>query len=355
MQRSPFASKKKNSMHDFKSMTTDELAALISDLGEAPYRTPQITRWIYLHGASSIDEMTNLSKKFKEKLRQSLYISALKPLKEDTSKNGVRKYLFELEDGNLIESVLIPDADRLTLCISTQAGCALGCKFCLTGRGGFIRNLETSEIINQICSVKNLQLGKKKISNLVLMGMGEPLANYDNTLQALNIITDTNSLQFSPRKVTLSTAGLVPEIKRLGKDAQVNLAVSLNATDDDTRDYLMPINKKYPLKELLKVCREFPLPSRKRITFEYVLIKGINDSLEDAKRLTQLLKGIRCKINLISFNEYPSCKFTTPDTDRIHSFQQILIDSNYTSTFRASKGLDILAACGQLGSHRSNS
>ncbi|MFH2012471.1 MAG: 23S rRNA (adenine(2503)-C(2))-methyltransferase RlmN [Pseudomonadota bacterium] len=340
---------------DIKNLTKDDIESLLLDLGEDRYRASQILKWIYQYAATSFDEMINLSKRLRDKLDKTFYISILNLVKVDSSNDGTRKYLFKLEDGNLIESVLIPETGRLTLCISTQVGCALGCKFCLTGRGGFIRNLETTEIINQICCIKDSLPKNKKVSNLVLMGMGEPLANYKKTLKALRIITDPDGLQFSPRKVTLSTAGLVPGIKKLGEDIQVSLAVSLNATEDSIRDYLMPVNRKYPLEMLLKACHEFPLPPRKRITFEYILIKGMNDSLDDAKRLVKILKGIRCKINLIPFNEHPASEYKRPDDDVINRFQQVLIDSNYTSTIRASKGSDILAACGQLGSSWQNS
>ncbi|MDY6854850.1 MAG: 23S rRNA (adenine(2503)-C(2))-methyltransferase RlmN [Thermodesulfobacteriota bacterium] len=336
-------------MLDIKDMSADELENLLLNLGENRYRAAQINKWVYRFAATSFDEMTNISKALKEKLSKQLYISLLSPIKYLKSKDGTRKYLFKLEDESLIESVIIPEISRLTLCISTQVGCKLGCKFCLTGNGGFIRNLKTAEIINQICSIKDSLPENENISNIVLMGMGEPLANYKNTLKALHIITDPVGLQFSPRKVTLSTAGLVPGIIRLGKDTKINLAVSLNATEDDTRDYLMPINRKYPLDTLLKACREYPLPTRKRITFEYILIKGINDSVDDSKRLVNILKGIRCKINLISFNEHPYCEFKSPDNQTINAFQQVLIKSHYTSIIRASKGKDILAACGQLG------
>ena len=341
-------------MQDIKNMTIEEFENLSLNLGEDRYRTTQITKWIYQYGVTSFDEMTNLSKKLREKLGKQLSISTLTCLKEVNSKDGTRKRLFRLEDGNLIEGVLIPEKDRLTLCISTQVGCNLGCRFCLTGKGGFIRNLSTAEIINQICCTKDSLSKKERISNIVLMGMGEPLANYENTLKALRIMIDPNGLQFSPRKVTLSTAGLEPGIRRLGKDIQVSLAVSLNATENDTRNHLMPINRRYSLDVLLRACREFPLPPRKRITFEYILIKGINDSLEDAKRLTKILRDIRCKINLIPFNEHPASEFQRPDSEAIATFQKVMIDSKYTSVVRASRGSDILAACGQLGSSQLN-
>jgi len=336
-------------MQDIKNMTIDELENLVLSLGEDRYKATQIARWVYQYGATSFDGMTNLSKRLREKLSRLCYVSVLSPVKKIDSKDGTRKYLFSLEDNNPIESVLISETDHLTLCISTQVGCAFGCKFCLTGIGGFSRNLNTAEIINQICCVKDSLPNDRRISNIVLMGMGEPLANYKNILKALHVLTDPNALQFSTRKITLSTAGLVPEIKRLGKDIRVNLAVSLNAAKDSTRDYLMPINKKYPLDALLRACREFPLPHRKRITFEYILIKGINDSVHDAKRLASILKGMRCKINLIPFNEHPASEFRRPNDKVIKMFQRTLISSSYTSTIRTTKGSDILAACGQLG------
>ena len=336
-------------MFDVKDMTIDELQDLVLSLGEDRYRASQIFGWVYHKGANSFDEMTNLSKALKEKLKKVCYISQLHHVKEENSYDGTRKFLIKLEDGSLIETVLIPEIDRLTLCISTQVGCAMGCKFCVTGKFGLIRNLKASEILNQICLIKDSLTEKQGISNLVLMGMGEPLANYKNTIKALRIINDPLGLQFSNRKVTLSTAGLVPEMERLGSEIEVNLAVSLNATEDDTRDYLMPVNRRYPLKMLLNACRKFPLLPRKRITFEYVLIKGINDDIDDAKRLVQILKGIPCKINLIPFNEHHTSEFKRPNDESIKNFQQVLLDSNYTSIIRASRGSDILAACGQLG------
>ncbi|MDY7034330.1 MAG: 23S rRNA (adenine(2503)-C(2))-methyltransferase RlmN [Thermodesulfobacteriota bacterium] len=336
-------------MFDVKDMTIDELQDLVLGLGEDRYRASQIFGWVYQKGATSFDEMTNLSKKLKEKLKKVCYISQLHQVKEENSNDGTRKFLIKLEDGCQIETVLIPESNRLTLCISTQVGCAMGCKFCITGKLGLIRNLKASEILNQICLIRDSLTEKQGISNLVLMGMGEPLANYKNTIKALRIINDPHGLQFSNRKVTISTAGLVPEMERLGSEIEVNLAVSLNATEDDTRDYLMPVNRRYPLNMLLNACRKFPLLPRKRITFEYVLIKGINDDIDDAKRLAKILRGIPCKINIIPFNEHHTSDFKRPDNEAIKNFQQVLLDLNYTSIIRASRGSDILAACGQLG------
>ena len=337
-------------MLDIKSFSFDELIDFILDLGEASYRASQIFRWIYQRGASSFDEMTDLPKTLRETLKTLCYISLLSSEKELDSEDGTKKYVLRLEDGNLIETVLLPDVDHYTLCVSTQVGCAMGCKFCLTGKRGLSRDLKSTEILNQICLVRESLPEGNRISNLVLMGMGEPLANYSNTSKALRIITDPHGLQFSGRKVTVSTAGLVPEIEELGKDTQVNLAISLNASDNDVRDLLMPINRRYPLDMLLNACREFPLPRRRRITFEYILIKGVNDSIRDAERLTKILKGIQCKINLIPFNEHDLCEFSRPDDEAIENFQQVLLDSHFTCIIRAGRGFDILAGCGQLGS-----
>jgi 23S rRNA (adenine2503-C2)-methyltransferase len=262
------------------------------------------------------------------------------------SEDGTEKYLFELEDRETIESVLISDKDRLTLCISSQVGCAMGCRFCLTGKLRLKRNLKAHEIVDQIISVRKI-IQPKNITNIVLMGMGEPLANFDNIIDALWKIT--GYMKISPSRITLSTSGIVHHILDLHKKApMVNLAVSLNATTDKVRDYLMPVNKKYPLKELLNSCRIFPLHERGRITFEYILLKDINDSPEDAKRLLKLLKGIPSKINLIPFNAYQGAEFERPEDESIINFQNILRKGKLLAFIRKSAGQDILAACGQL-------
>ncbi|MBE9541039.1 MAG: 23S rRNA (adenine(2503)-C(2))-methyltransferase RlmN, partial [Proteobacteria bacterium] len=275
-------------------------------------------------------------------------ISRLKIIKTDISLDGTKKVLFELEDGNRIESVLIPEKNHFTACISSQVGCAMGCKFCLTARQGFIRNLKSSEIINQVIQIRELLDQPEKLTNIVFMGMGEPLANFEAVKKAVNNIISPDALNFSRRRVTLSTCGLVPEIERLGKDLPINLAVSLNAGDDKTRNMLMPINKKYPLKKLIDTLKNFPLHKGRRITFEYILIRDINDRLSDATNLARLLKNIRAKINLIPFNRYDGSPFEEPDEKRILAFQDELIRKNYTVTIRKSKGADISAACGQL-------
>jgi 23S rRNA (adenine2503-C2)-methyltransferase len=246
---------------------------------------------------------------------------------------------------------LIPDEDRQTLCISSQVGCQQACRFCLTGSGGFTRNLKAFEIADQVLEVERIlrQERKRRITNIVLMGMGEPLANFDEVMAALKVITSEKGLGFSPRRVTISTDGLVPEIDRLGNcGVKVNLAVSLNATTDEVRDRIMPVNRRYPIKELLAACRRFPLEPRRRITFEYVLLKGVNDSVEDAHQLARLLRGIKCKVNLIPFNPFPGSEFKRPDDVAVRQFQKVLLDNHYTAPVRESRGSDISAACGQL-------
>jgi 23S rRNA (adenine2503-C2)-methyltransferase len=280
-------------------------------------------------------------------------ISTFTPEQVSVSQDGSRKYLFCLHDGQYVETVLIPERGHATICVSSQVGCAMGCRFCLTGSGGLVRNLEPSEIINQVCAVQ-ADLGSEKdpLTNIVFMGMGEPLANYDHVLKAILTMTSNNGLMFSNRRVTLSTVGLVPRMADLGKAVTVNLAVSLNGADNATRDVLMPINKRYPIEDLLQACNRFPLPSRRMITFEYVLLSGVNDRLEDARRLAKLLRPLRAKINLIPFNPFEGCSFKRPDEPSVLAFQKILTDNHYTTMIRWSKGLDIGAACGQLRAQR---
>ena len=288
--------------------------------------------------------MTNLSKDLRAELEETARISDLAPAAVEVGADGVRKYLFVLEDGAGIESVIIPDEGRNTLCISSQAGCAMGCEFCLTGTYRLTRNLTTAEIINQVCAVRR----EVEVRNVVFMGMGEPLHNLDNVIRALHIMLDGNGLQLSNRRVTVSTCGLVPEMARLGREVTANLAISLNATTDELRNRIMPINRRYPLRELLRACREFPLPSRRKLTFEYVLLGEINDSLDDAKRLLKLIRGIPAKVNLIPFNEHEGCDFKAPTREAIDAFHSYLLANNVTVITRDSRGGDISAACGQL-------
>ena len=331
---------------NLKDLSLQKMEDLVSSLGEKPYRVHQIYEWIFQKDVSSIGEMTNLSKNLRNQLSELSYISRLSIADKRVSKDGTEKYLLMLEDGNSIESVLIPDEDRLTLCISTQVGCKLNCAFCLTGKGGFIRNLNHYEIIEQILSVRR---EKKDIINIVLMGMGEPLDNYENVIKSIKTMISPHGLKIPAKRITLSTSGLIPEIKKLAKEnLKINLAVSLNASDNETRDKIMPLSKKYPIEELLKTLKEYPLPPNRRITFEYVMIKRLNDSIEDAKKLSNILKGIKCKINLIPFNSYEGVDYEAPDYKNVEDFRNILISQHYTTIIRKSKGADISAACGQL-------
>lgn len=330
---------------DLKNLSPDALVEFLAGMGKEKFRAGQILRWIYQRGVSDFAEMTDLAKSFRDDLAQRAFVSRFTAEAVEVSNDGTRKYLFRLYDGKSVETVLIPmEGGRNTLCISTQVGCAMQCSFCLTGTFGLERNLSTAEIINQVCAVRE----EFPVDNIVLMGMGEPLHNLDNVVAALETLYVSTGFDYGPRKVTLSTSGLVPEMHELGKRIKVNLAVSLNATTDEVRDKLMPVNRRYPLQELMKACREFPLPPRQRITFEYILIQGINDTLADAKRLVRLLHGIKAKVNLIPFNEHAGSDFKTPPAEDIRAFQTYLLDRQIVAVRRAGKGQDISAACGQL-------
>jgi 23S rRNA (adenine2503-C2)-methyltransferase len=334
---------------DLKNLTPSELEGFITSSGKERYRSTQILRWLYQKGVQSIDEMTNLSKTFRQELKKASFISTLHLLRIEQAKDGTNKFLFQLDDGNRIETVLIPDKTRLTLCLSTQVGCALGCRFCLTGKIGWKRDLTSSEILNQILSVRETLKGKASITNIVLMGMGEPLANYINTMKAIKLMAHPDAFKFSSRRVTLSTVGLLPELEQLSQERiTFRLAISLNASDEETRSLLMPINRRYPLKKVLEICQNFPLRPRTRITFEYVLLEGINDTSLHAKRLLKILRGIPSKINLIPLNEAPGIPFKRPSEEKVKKFQEILMKGGFTAIVRTSKGAEISAACGQL-------
>lgn len=331
---------------NLKSLSRDEISRFMEEQGLPKYRTDQLLNWIYARYATSLERISEFSKDLRNSLGEIAFIGNLEIANRERSSDGAEKFLFGLEDGQTIESVLIPDKDRLTLCISSQVGCAMGCCFCLTGRSGLVRDLKAWEIVDQILSVNRL-IVPKKVTNIVLMGMGEPLANFDEVVDALKKII--SYIGISKRRITLSTAGLTPKIPELScKAPDVNLAISLNATTDVVRDRIMPINKKYPLRALIDACRRFPLKPRRMITFEYVLIAGVNDSLEDARRLVRLLQGIRCKVNLIPLNPHEGSELQRPSGFSVLAFQKILKDNNMTVLIRESKGRDILAACGQL-------
>ena len=331
---------------DLKSLPKAGVYQFTAEHRLPKYRAGQLLHWIYERFVLSLQEITEFSKALRSELAQVAYISNLGLADRQRSKDGTEKFLFSLEDGHAIESVLIPDKDRLTLCISSQVGCAMGCGFCLTGIAGLVRNLKAHEIIDQIISVNRL-IAPRRITNIVLMGMGEPLANFDEVVEALWRITGLMGI--SKRRITLSTSGIVPRMLELtAKAPDVNLAISLNATTEEVRSRIMPINRTYSIKELLDACRRYPLKPRRRITFEYVLIGGVNDTRADAKRLVNMLKGIPCKVNLIPYNPHDQSNMKRPSQETVLEFQKVVADGNVTVLIRESKGQDILAACGQL-------
>ncbi len=339
---------------DLKNLTQDELVEYVESLGQPGFRGRQILAWINKPGITDFAEMTDLAKQFRAVLTEHARMSRFIDPITEISQDGAVKFGFQLEDGLMIESVLIPEEDRNTLCVSSQAGCAMGCRFCVTGSMGFQRNLTRAEIVNQVCAVRDWMLeheghcSKQELTNIVFMGMGEPLANMDNLVASLSLLTEQRGLDFAARRITVSTCGLVPHMLELGKQSNVNLAVSLHAADNATRSRLMPINDRWPIEELLVACKEYPGKKRQRIMFEYTLFAGINDSDEDAYRLAGLLREIPCKINLLSVNKGEGDEFVSPARDRVLRFQQILRQENYTVFIRQSRGADISAACGQL-------
>ena len=339
---------------DIKGWDVQETEQWAVKAGLKPYRGRQIRHWLLVKLAESPEEMTNIPKEIRDLAEKELLLNPLKTVRTEQSEDGTVKFLFELADGPFIESVLIPERDHVTLCISSQAGCAMGCRFCLTGRQGLKRNLSASEIIEQVIQVKRTLDHPERLRNIVLMGMGEPLANYEAVVRALKSLISQDGMNFSNRKITVSTCGLVPQMKKLGQDISVNLAVSLNAADNETRNALMPVNKKYPLESLIAACREFSLPNRRMITFEYILIKGKNDRDQDIENLCRLLSGLRAKINLIAFNPHPGSNMAPPSMERILRFQEMLAEKNFTVILRKSKGSDISAACGQLSGRYSD-
>jgi 23S rRNA (adenine2503-C2)-methyltransferase len=336
-------------VNDLKDFTHEKLKNYLSLHGEKTFRASQIMQWVFQKGAISISQMTNLSKGFRDKLEKLFEIGTLNCLHRQTSSDGTLKFLFELKDKKTVESVYIPSQDRKTLCISTQVGCRMGCRFCLTARQGLTRNLTPSEIVSQVLEVQKI-LGLR-MTNIVMMGMGEPFDNYENVMDAIDILRSPWAFNISQRKITVSTVGLIPQIVQFGKDSQVNLAISLNASNDDVRTRIMPVNKTYSIDALLESCRSYPLKKNRRLTFEYVLLGGINDSLNHAKELAEKIKGIRCKVNLIPFNEHPPSSYLPyrrPKDEDVLEFQKLLSDRNVTAIVRKSRGRDILAACGQL-------
>lgn len=327
----------------------EEIEAAISGLNEPKYRARQIYAGIYRRLLNSWDHFTDLGKQLREKLKEQFTIEQPPIRQVFVSRDGTRRYLFEVPPGQRIESVFIPEDRRDTLCISTQAGCAVGCLFCVTGKLGLRRNLTAGEIVGQVLALQSDRGTAAKRLNIVIMGMGEPLNNYDNVMKAIRLMTHKDGMSISPRRITLSTSGVVPGIRKLAQEEVIpNLAISLNATTDSVRDMLIPINRKWNIATLLKTCRDFPLEQRRRITFEYVLIEGVNDSPEDARRLADLLQGLKKKINLIPLNADPWIPLKTPSLERILDFEKILVDRCITVNIRRPRGDDVSAACGML-------
>ena len=341
----------------------DGLAAWFAQLGEKPFRARQVLRWMHRFGADDFGQMTDVAKSLRAKLAELAEIRGPVPARDNCADDGTRKWLLDVDngrnEGNAVEAVFIPEAHRGTLCISTQVGCALNCSFCSTGKQGFNRNLTTAEIIGQLWHANRVlgavkqpgvdDSGERVISNVVLMGMGEPLANVDNVVAALKLMLDDNAYGLSRRRVTVSTAGMVPAMDRLCEEVPVALAVSLHAPTDALRDELVPLNRKYPLRELLAACRRYlENAPRDFITFEYVLLDGINDSEADARALLALTRTIPCKFNLIPFNPFPGSAYRRPAVERVRRFQEILMHADVVATVRKTRGDDIDAACGQL-------
>jgi 23S rRNA (adenine2503-C2)-methyltransferase len=334
---------------DIAELELHELEAALTTRHVQTFHARQLYRWIYKRGVTSFEAMTDLSRSLRAGLEDEFVVSAPRVVGDDRSVDGTRKFVFELADGRRIESVFIPDTPSMTFCISTQVGCAMSCGFCLTGKMGLVRNLSAGEIAGQVRVLATETNLLDYPFNIVLMGMGEPLHNYDNTMKALRMLHSEHGLAVSPRRVTLSTVGIVPGLERLAREPLMpNLAISLHATTDEQRTELVPPNRKYPLADILEACRRFPLKKRSRITFEYVLLDGVNDSPEDARRLVRLLSGIKSKVNLIPLNPAPGIPYDRPSDARVDRFAQILADRNITVSVRKSRGRDIRAACGQL-------
>lgn len=349
-------------------LSRTELADRLGDIGVAPaqrkMRVQQLWHWLYFRGAQSFDDMTSISKGIRTELAQHFTVDRPEVVAEQISNDGTRKWLLRLPSGDNVEKahevecVYIPETDRGTLCVSSQVGCTLNCSFCHTGTQRLVRNLTAGEIVGQIMVARDRlndwadrEDGTRRVTNIVMMGMGEPLYNFDAVRDALLIVGDNEGIGISRRRITLSTSGVVPNIVRAGEEIGVMLAISLHAVRDDLRNELVPLNRKYPIKELLQACRDYPGASNaRRITFEYVMLKGVNDSLDDAKLLIKLLKGIHAKINLIPFNPWPGTAYECSDWDQIEKFSEYIFNAGYSSPVRTPRGRDILAACGQLKS-----
>jgi len=338
-----------NRPEQIKNFSPDELAARLAGMGLERFRVDQVMGWIYGKNTVEWENMTNLGKSLRKRFAEIFNIGVLDPSDEQVSEDGARKLLFELEDGEKVESVYIPDGKRRTLCVSSQVGCSLGCRFCRTATLGFTRNLETWEIMEQLLAFRRLLPVDCAPTNVVFMGMGEPLLNYENVKRAVVLMADDRGVNLSRRHITVSTAGIPDKIRLLGLEkVPASLAVSLNAPDDETRSMIMPVNRRYPLGELFGALRKYPVPRRRRITFEYVMLKGVNDRVGQARDLARLLKGIPSKVNLIPFNPFPGSDYEPSPMEVIERFQAELRGFGVSAFIRKSRGSDIMAACGQL-------
>ncbi|WP_404991269.1 23S rRNA (adenine(2503)-C(2))-methyltransferase RlmN [Cupriavidus pauculus] len=346
-----------NDLVNLLDLDADALTAYCGELGEKPFRARQLQRWIHQFGASRFDAMSDLAKSLREKLATRAEIRAPAVITDNLSADGTRKWLIDVGAGNAVETVYIPEETRGTLCVSSQAGCAVNCRFCSTGKQGFSRNLSTGEIIGQLWMAEfamRTQLGRgpkddRVISNVVMMGMGEPLLNYDAVVPAMRLMLDDNAYGLSRRRVTLSTSGVVPMMDRLSKDLPVALAVSLHASNDALRDVLVPLNRKYPLAELMAACRRYlEFAPRDFVTFEYCMLDGVNDTVEHARELLNLVADVPCKFNLIPFNPFPESGLKRSNNEQLRRFAQVLLDAGIVTTIRKTRGDDIDAACGQL-------
>jgi len=335
----------------------DQMAAALAEMGAERFRARQLWQWVYNRGATDFDSMTNLAKSFRASLTERFVIRRPQIARGLESADGTRKWLLRFADGNQAEAVHIPEDDRGTLCVSSQVGCTLTCRFCHTGTQRLVRNLSATEIVGQVMLARD-ELGEwpspqdgRMLSNIVMMGMGEPLYNFENVARALRIVMDNEGIALSRRRITLSTAGVVPMMRRCGEELGVNLAVSLHAVTDAVRDEIVPINRKYPIAELMQACRDYPgATNARRITFEYVMLRDVNDSIADAKALVQLIRGIPAKVNLIPFNPWPGAPYDRSTDAAIARFAKIVMDAGYASPVRTPRGEDIMAACGQLKS-----
>jgi 23S rRNA (adenine2503-C2)-methyltransferase len=342
---------------DLVGLDRDGFARVVADLGLPAFRASQLWHWVYKRGVVDLDEMTTLAKPLRRLLVERVGVGRPEITVEQKSEDGTIKWLLRFPDGHEAETVFIPDDDRGTLCVSSQVGCTLTCSFCHTGTQRLVRNLTSAEIVGQVMTAMD-RLGDwpsgkpdRRLTNIVLMGMGEPLYNFENVKTAMTIVMDNEGMALSKRRITLSTSGIVPMMERCGEEIGVNLAVSLHAVTDPVRDELVPINKKYPLKDLIRACREYPgVNNARRITFEYVMLRGLNDSEADARALVALIRGIPAKINLIPFNPWPGSRYECSDDATIERFARVVLDAGYASPVRTPRGRDIMAACGQLKS-----